>query len=117
VVSIKTNLNQLVLTTYHLLLTTKFMQVKIYQPTKTATQSGTKVAPWILEPVFEANHKSVNNIMGWTSSDNSLAQIKLKFNSSQDAAQYAKGKGWSYQIIEPKEAKIIKKSYADNFLQ
>jgi hypothetical protein len=93
------------------------MKVKIYQPTKTATQSGTKAASWLLEPVFDANHQSVNNIMGWTSSDNSLAQIKLKFNSSQDAAKYAKEQGWSYQIIEPKEPKIIKKSYADNFVQ
>ena len=91
------------------------MQIKIYQPTKTATQSGTKASPWILEPVFDENYKSVNNIMGWTSSNNTLAQLKLKFSSQQDAVQYAKEQGWSYTVIQPKEVKIIKKSYADNF--
>jgi hypothetical protein len=91
------------------------MQVKIYQPSKTATQSGKKDQYWLLVPVLEQNTQSTDNLMGWTSSDNTLIQLKLKFKTSGDAAKYAHQQGWGYQIIEPKSAQIIKKSYADNF--
>jgi len=92
------------------------MQVRIYQPAKTNTQSGKKAQAWLLVPVLEQNSQSVDNLMGWTSSDNTLAQIKLKFKTADDAAKYAEQKGWSCQIIEPNSAQISKKSYADNFL-
>ena len=92
------------------------MQVKIYQPTKTATQSGKKSSQWLLVPIIEANHKSINNVMGWTSSNNTLSQIKLKFDNSQDAMKYAMKQGWDYEIILPKTALVTKKSYSNNFI-
>ena len=92
------------------------MKVIIYQPTKTATQSGKKTGNWFLEPIIEEKYKSNDNLMGWTSSSNILSQIKLKFKSEQDAAQYAINQGWSYKITPPQIANISKKSYADNFL-
>jgi mannose-1-phosphate guanylyltransferase len=92
------------------------MQVKIYQPAKTTTQSGKKDRSWILVPVLEQNSQSTNNLMGWTSSDNTLTQLKLKFKTVDEATQYAEQKGWNCQIIEPNAAQISKKSYADNFL-
>ncbi len=91
------------------------MQVKIYQPAKTATQSGKKDQFWLLTPILEENTKSIDNLMGWTSSSNTLVQLKLKFQTADDAALYAKQQGWDYQIVKPQEAKITKKSYADNF--
>jgi len=92
------------------------MQVRIYQPAKTNTQSGKKSQSWLLVPVLEQNSQSVDNLMGWTSSDNTLTQLKLKFKTADDAAKYAEQKGWSCQIIEPNSVQISKKSYADNFL-
>jgi hypothetical protein len=92
------------------------MQVKIYQPTKTATQSGKKSSQWLLVPIIEANHKSINNVMGWTSSNNTLSQIKLKFDNSQDAMKYAMKQGWDYEIILPKTALVTTKSYSNNFI-
>ncbi|MES2677157.1 MAG: NADH dehydrogenase ubiquinone Fe-S protein 4 [Pseudomonadota bacterium] len=91
------------------------MQVKIYQPAKTSTQSGKKHQQWIITPIENENHRSIDNVMGWTSSDNTLTQLELKFQSADDAVKYAKTKGWSYQIIQPQIAKVIKKSYAENF--
>ncbi len=92
------------------------MQVRIYQPTKTTAQSGKKDHSWLLVPVLEQNPQSTDNLMGWTSSNNTLTQLKLKFKTADEAAKYAEQKGWSCQIIEPNSAQITKKSYADNFL-
>jgi hypothetical protein len=91
------------------------MKAKIYQPTRTATQSGKKNSGWLLELVTEENPASIDNIMGWTSSDNTLTQLKLHFQNQEDAVAYAKNQDWNYQIIQPVAAKIVKKSYSDNF--
>ncbi|MCE3255838.1 MAG: complex subunit conserved region [Rickettsiaceae bacterium] len=92
------------------------MQVKIYQPTNNPMQSGTKKQNWLLDFVPEKNHKSIDKVMGWTSSDNTMRQLRIKFENLEDAVNYAKTQGWDYQVIQPQEAKIVKKSYADNFL-
>lgn len=91
------------------------MKVRIYQPSKTPTQSGKKQKPWTIEIVQDENYKAIDSVMGWTSSQNTLAQLKLQFQNAEDATKYAKSKGWEYEIIKPKEAKIPKKSYAENF--
>lgn len=91
------------------------MKVKIYQPSKTPTQSGQKQKPWTIEIVQDENDKSIDNIMGWTSSNSTLMQLKLQFQNSEDAVKYAVSQGWKYEVIKPKEAAIQKKSYAENF--
>jgi hypothetical protein len=91
------------------------MKVRIYQLTKTATQSGKKSSPWFVEPIIEEQHKSNNNLMGWTSSNNTMSQIKLKFSSKEDAIKYSLDQGFEYKIIPTKISKTIKKSYAENF--
>ena len=53
--------------------------------------------------------------MGWESSKNTLSELKLKFSNKDDAIKYAKKNKIHYEVIEPKNKKIIKKSYADNF--
>ena len=91
------------------------MKVRIYQLTRTATQSGKKSSPWFVEPIIEEQHQSNNNLMGWTSSNNTTSQIKLKFNSKEDAIEYSSNQGLEYKIIPTRTSQIIKKSYADNF--
>ena len=92
------------------------MQVQIFQPAKTATQSGTKKSPWIVVPIANEDHKSIDGVMGWTSSENTAAQLRLKFQNLEDAVRYTQKQNWNYQIIEPKKPQIVKKSYTDNFL-
>ena len=78
-------------------------------------QSGYgKMNKWILE--FETNDTTVNPLMGWESSDDTLSEVKLEFSSKELAIIYAKKMKIIYEVIEPKKRKIIKKSYADNFL-
>ncbi len=89
-------------------------KAKIYKPSKTAMQSGVKkFDKWIIE--FIAEKPGVNPLMGWESSTDTSSELKLEFSSKDLAIEYAKKNKISYELIEPKIRKIIKKSYADNF--
>ena len=79
-------------------------------------QSGmAKNNKWILE--FITKNPTKNPLMGWESSSDTLSELKLEFPSKELAINYAKKKKIDFELIEPKKRKIIKKSYADNFLK
>ena len=79
-------------------------------------QSGFgKTDKWILE--YETNDPTTNPLMGWESSDDTFTEVKLEFSSKDLAINYAKKNKIDFEIIEPKKRKIVKKSYADNFLR
>ena len=78
-------------------------------------QSGLgKTNKWILE--FETKDPTKNPLMGWESSSDTYTELRLEFSSKELAINYAKKKKINFEIIEPKKRKIVKKSYADNFL-
>ena len=90
-------------------------KAKIYIPNKSPMQSGLgKIDKWILE--FETKNPTKNPLMGWESSSDTLGELKLEFSSKELAVSYAKKMKIDYELIEPKKRKIVKKSYADNFL-
>ncbi len=79
-------------------------------------QSGLgKSIKWILE--YETKDPTKNPLMGWESSSDTLGELKLEFSTKESAINYAKKKRIDYELIEPKKRKIVKKSYADNFLK
>ena len=79
-------------------------------------QSGiAKNAKWVLE--FKTKNPTKNPLMGWESSSDTLTELKLEFSTKELAVNYAKKMKIDYEIIEPKKRKILKKSYADNFLK
>ena len=91
-------------------------KAKIYIPNKNPMQSGTgKTDKWILE--YETKDPSTNPLMGWESSSDTYTEIKLEFSSKELAINYAKKKKIDFEIIEPRKRKVVKKSYADNFLR
>ena len=91
-------------------------KVKIYKPAKSSMQSGLgKTKNWILEYFDEKN--GINPLMGWESSTDTLSEVKLEFSSKENAISYAKKNKLSYEIIENGKKKIVKKSYADNFIK
>tara|TARA_B100000900_G_scaffold274909_1_gene234926 strand:- start:129 stop:410 length:282 start_codon:yes stop_codon:yes gene_type:complete len=91
-------------------------KAKIYIPNKSPMQSGLgKTDKWILE--FETNNPTTNPLMGWESSNDTFSELNLEFSSKDLAVEYAKKNKIDFEIIEPKRRKIIKKSYADNFLK
>ena len=89
-------------------------KAKIYKPSKTAMQSGTKkYDKWIIE--FVTEKPGTNPLMGWESSTDTYTELILEFNSKDLAIEYAKKNKIDYELIEPNTRKINKKSYADNF--
>ena len=91
-------------------------KAKIYIPTKTAMQSGKKNnQKWILE--FETRNNGINPLMGWETSTDTMSEVKLEFDSKQMAINFAKKNNIEYYIIEPQKRKIVKKSYANNFIK
>ena len=79
-------------------------------------QSGIKkFDKWIIE--FITKDTSINPLMGWESSEDTLSELNLEFSSKELAIDYAKKNKIDYEIIEEKSRKVVKKSYADNFLK
>tara|TARA_B100001094_G_scaffold202794_1_gene196709 strand:- start:268 stop:552 length:285 start_codon:yes stop_codon:yes gene_type:complete len=90
-------------------------KAKIYIPNKNPMQSGLgKTDKWILE--YETKNPTSNPLMGWESSSDTRTELKLEFSSKELAINYAKKKKIDFELIEPKKRKVVKKSYADNFL-
>jgi hypothetical protein len=91
-------------------------KAKIYIPNKNPMQSGNgKTDKWILE--YETKDPTNNPLMGWESSSDTYTELKLEFSTKELAINYAKKKKIDFEIIEPRKRKIVKKSYADNFLR
>jgi hypothetical protein len=89
-------------------------KAKIYKPTKTAMQSGLgKNDKWIIE--YITKNPGINPLMGWESSTDTLSELRLEFSTKESAIDYAKRNKIIFEIIEPKQRKIFKKSYAYNF--
>ncbi|KVK43604.1 NADH-ubiquinone oxidoreductase [Agrobacterium sp. TS43] len=91
------------------------MSAKIYRPAKTAMQSGkAKTNVWVLEFDAEVPRK-IDPIMGYTSSSDMKQQLKLTFETQEQAEAYAQRKDIEYRVIQPKEATRKVVSYTDNF--
>ena len=79
-------------------------------------QSGRgKLKKWILE--FVTKDPSINPLMGWETSSDTLEEVILKFPSKEKAIEYAENNNISYTVTEPKKKEFVIKSYADNFLK
>jgi hypothetical protein len=91
------------------------MLARIFRPSKTAMQSGkAKTQEWVLE--FEPASARVSDpLMGWTQSADMNGQVRLNFETKEEAVRYAQAHGLAFQLIDPKPAKRIIKAYSDNF--
>ena len=90
-------------------------QVRIYRQAKTAMQSGrAHTDRWVVE--FEPeSRREVEPLMGWTSSADTRTQLRLRFDSREEAVAYARKHGFMYTLEEPRERRLQPKAYADNF--
>jgi len=91
------------------------MSALIYSPTKSATQSGKmRSGYWVLryEP---QSPKLIEPLMGYTSTADTMAEVKLRFDTKQEAIAFAEKNGIAYQLDEPVAIIRQKRSYADNF--
>ena len=68
---------------------------------------------WIIK--YITKDPGINPLMGWESSSDTLSELKLEFSTKESAINYAKNNKIKFEIVDPKERKIFKKSYSDNF--
>lgn len=91
------------------------MTIKIYKPSKTAMQSGQgKTKRWLAEYISDVS-TSRDSLMGWTSSSDTHSQIRLFFNTKEQAIKWAINNNYQFFVEETKKIKIKSKSYASNF--
>lgn len=93
------------------------MRARIYQPSKTAMSSGTaKTRGWVLEFV-PASARSVDPLMGWTSSSDTQSQVRLRFETKEAALAYANANGIDAVVRAPNKRKpnIRPGGYGENF--
>ncbi|AUC53012.1 MAG: ETC complex I subunit [Sagittula sp.] len=93
------------------------MRARIYQPAKTAMSSGQgKTKHWYLDYVQDSP-RSIDPLMGWTSSADTQSQVRLRFETKEAALAYAKEHGIDAMVMEPKKRKvnIRARGYAENF--
>jgi hypothetical protein len=91
------------------------MTARIYKPAKTAMSSGkAKTHRWVLE--FDPERPlTIEPLMGYTSNDDMSRQIRVTFDTKEEAIDYAKRNGIAYQLFEPSSHVRPAISYSDNF--
>ncbi|MDS9468282.1 ETC complex I subunit [Paracoccus sp. MBLB3053] len=93
------------------------MRVRIYKPARNAMQSGTaRSKQWILDfPAADA--REIDPLMGWTSSDDTQSQVRLRFETRKQAEDYAREKGLDFVVVEPqaRAANVRTRGYGENF--
>ncbi len=92
------------------------MHARIFKPTKTAMQSGkAKSSHWVVEFENTGRVRHPDPLMGWISTNDTSSQVRLSFDTREDAIAYAKREGLTFSVEEPREAKRLVKSYSANF--
>jgi len=93
------------------------MPARIFRPARNAMQSGTaKTHEWVLEHVADTA-REIDPLMGWTSSSDTQAQVRLRFPTKEAALDYAKDHGIDAVVMEPQTRKpnIRAGGYGENF--
>jgi len=87
----------------------------IRQPAKTAMQSGhAGMHKWVLE--YEpATRRDPDPLMGWASAHDTLNEVRLRFDTLDEAVAFARKLGLEYSVQAPQARSLKQKSYADNF--
>ena len=91
------------------------MRAKIYKPAKNAMQSGrANTREWVLEYELETPRRP-EPLMGWTSSGDTLNEVRMQFESKEAAISFAETRGIEYTLANDHLRKIKPRSYLDNF--
>jgi hypothetical protein len=91
------------------------MLARIYQPARSAMQSGkARTKNWVLE--YEpASPREIEPLMGWTSSSDMKQQLCLEFDTLEEAVAYAEANAIPFQVFTPHKPSPKPKAYSDNF--
>jgi hypothetical protein len=91
------------------------MIARIYKPARTAMQSGTaNTREWVLD--YEPEQpRQIEPLMGWTSSGDMRQQVRLQFDTAEEAIAYCERHRIPYQVSQAKPSARRAIAYADNF--
>ena len=91
------------------------MAARIYKPVRSAMQQGMAgTREWVLEYEPE-KAKLIEPLMGWTSSTETRPQVRISFDSKEEAVAFAVRQGIAFRLEEPQGTTLRPKSYAENF--
>lgn len=93
------------------------MQARLFQPARTAMSSGTaRTRDWVLE-FAPSEAREVDPLMGWTSSGDTQAQVRLRFPTREAAMEYARAKGIEVIATAPHQRRpnLRPRGYGENF--
>ena len=91
------------------------MRARIFQPPKTAMQSGrAKTHAWVIE-FLPTTARHPDALMGWSGGGDTQTQVKLTFENRDEAITYAQRAGLDYEVELPQARRVKPKAYADNF--
>ncbi len=92
------------------------MRARIFKPAKTAMQSGkAKSDRWVLEFVNTDASRKSDPLMGWISTNDTSSQVRLTFDTREEAIAYANREGLVFSVEDPRPSKRLVKSYSANF--
>ena len=88
---------------------------RIIEEQRRTTQSGkARDGRWTLE--FERSEaQRPDPLTGWAGSGDTKTQIRLAFESKEDALAYAERQGFEAHVITAPPVKLKLQSYSDNF--
>ncbi|BCX16496.1 MAG: ETC complex I subunit region [Geminicoccaceae bacterium] len=93
------------------------MQARIYQPAKTAVQSGRFKTRYLVVEYEPRSPKMPDRLIGWVGSDDTAQQVRLQFPTKEAAIAWCERNGLDYTVSEPHTRVVRPKSYADNFIR
>ena len=88
---------------------------RIIEEQRKTTQSGkARQGCWTLE--FERQEaQRPDPLTGWNGSGDTKTQVRLRFDSKEEALAYAERNGFTVHLIPAAAAKLKIQAYADNF--
>ena len=93
------------------------MRARIYQPARNAMQSGlARTQGWVLE-FPPADAREIDPLMGWTISDDTQSQVRLRFETRKQAEEYARANKIEVTVVDPhsRAANVRPRGYGENF--
>lgn len=91
------------------------MKARLYQPQKPATQSGVaSTRHWVLE-FLPSSPRRPDALMGWTSSGDTNAQVRMVFPNREAAQRYATKVGLDIDIENLVRSHKRPNNYTMNF--
>ena len=88
---------------------------RIIEEQRRTTQSGkSRDGRWTLE--FEREQPlRADPLTGWAGSGDTRTQVRLSFDTKDEAVAYATRKGFDIHLVPAPEVKLKLQAYADNF--